>query len=90
MIFKPSTRKDKRFMVQFSNAVVVHFGAKSGQTYIDHGDKLKRKNYIARHGVLEKWTDPYKASTLSRYLLWGDSKDFETNHTSYMKMFNVS
>lgn len=90
MIFKPSTRKDKRLMVQFSNGVVVHFGQKAGQTYIDEGNKIKRSNYLARHGVLEEWNDPYKAGTLSRFLLWGDSTDFEKNHQSFMKRFNVS
>jgi hypothetical protein len=89
MIFKPSTRKDKRLMVTFSNGVVVHFGSKTGQTYIDHGDKLKRSNYLARHGASEDWRDPYKASTLSRFLLWGDT-DFEKNHQAYMRRFNIS
>lgn len=89
MIFKPSTRKDKRLMVQFSNGMIVHFGSKTGQTYIDHKDKLKRKNWIARHGVLEKWTDPYQASTLSRFLLW-ETPDFEKNHQLFMRRFNVS
>lgn len=90
MIFKPSTRKDKRLMVQFSNGVVVHFGQKGAQTYIDEGDKIKRSNYLSRHGASEDWTDPYKAGTLSRFLLWGDSTEFEKNHQSYMKRFNVS
>ena len=89
MIFKPSTRKDKRFIVQFSNGMVVHFGSKTGQTYIDHGDKLKRSNYLARHGASEDWRDPYKASTLSRFLLW-QTPDFEKNHQLFMQRFNVS
>jgi hypothetical protein len=46
MIFKPSTRKDKRFMITFSNGKIIHFGSKNGETYIDHGDKIKRKNWI--------------------------------------------
>jgi len=58
MIFKASTRKDKRLMVTFSNGIVVHFGSKNGETYIDHKDKLKRSNYLARHGLSEDWTDP--------------------------------
>lgn len=90
MIFKPSTRKDKRLMVQFSNNVVVHFGQLGAQTYIDHGDKIKRSNYLARHGASEDWTNPYKAGTLSRFLLWGDSTDFEKNHQAFMQRFNVS
>tara|TARA_R110002126_G_C10420125_1_gene497304 strand:+ start:962 stop:1237 length:276 start_codon:yes stop_codon:yes gene_type:complete len=91
MIFKPSTRKDKRLMVQFSNGVVVHFGQKGAQTYIDHKDKIKRSNYLSRHGNSnEDWNDPYKPGTLSRFLLWGDSTDFEKNHQAFMKRFNVS
>ena len=90
MIFKPSSRKDKKLMATFSNGIIVHFGSKTGQTYIDHGDKLKRSNYLARHGASEDWRDPYKASTLSRFLLWGDSTDFEKNHQLYMQRFNVS
>jgi hypothetical protein len=89
MIFKPSTRKDKRLMVQFSNNVVVHFGQKGGQTYIDHKDQIKKSNWIARHGASEDWRDPYKASTLSRFLLW-ETPDFEKNHQAYMRRFNVS
>lgn len=89
MIFKPSTRKDKRLMATFSNGVVVHFGQFGAQTYIDHGDKIKRSNYLARHGASEDWRDPYKASTLSRFLLW-ETPDFEKNHQLFMKRFNVS
>lgn len=88
MIFKPSTRKNKRLMVQFSNGVVVHFGQKGAKTYIDEGDKIKRNNYIARHGASEDWTDPYKSGTLSRFLLW-ETTDFEKNHQEYMQKFNV-
>lgn len=90
MIIKPSARANKRFMAIFSNGVVVHFGQLGGQTYIDHGDKIKRSNYLARHGASEDWTDPYKAGTLSRYLLWGDSNSLEKNKQEYMKRFNIS
>ena len=90
MRFKPSTKKDKRFMVTFENGKVVHFGAKNGQTYIDHKDKAKRAAWIARHKVREDWNDPYSAGALSRFLLWGDSTDFETNHRAVMKKFKVN
>jgi hypothetical protein len=89
MRFKPSTKKDKRFMVTFENGKVVHFGAKKGQTYIDHKDKAKRAAWIARHRVREDWNDPYSAGALSRFLLWGDSTDFETNHRAFMRKFKV-
>jgi hypothetical protein len=88
MIIKPSTRQNKRFQATFKNGKTVHFGLKGGQTYIDHNDKIKRENYLKRHGVLEKWTDRYKASTLSRYLLWGDYTTLEKNYNYFMKKFN--
>ena len=85
-----STRKGKRFMVKFSNGTVVHFGQAGGKTYIDEGDKAKREAYLKRHKEREDWNDPYSAGALSRWLLWGASPDLETNHTAFMKRFNIS
>jgi hypothetical protein len=89
MNLKASTRKGKRFMVTFENGKTVHFGQAGGQTYIDHGDKEKRAAYLKRHEVREDWSDPYSAGALSRFLLWGDSKDLETNHMAFMRRFKV-
>jgi len=88
MIIKPSTRKDKRYQATFNNGKTIHFGS-SGQTYIDHGDKIKRENYIKRHAVNEDWTK-VNAGSLSRFLLWGDYTTLEQNHNAYMKKFNIS
>lgn len=89
MKIQPSTRKGKRFMVTFSNGVTTHFGMAGGKTYIDEGDKAKRELYLKRHQARENWNDPYSAGALSRWLLWGDSTDLETNHKAFMKRFNV-
>lgn len=90
MKIEPSTRKGKRFMVTFSNGKTVHFGSAVGATYIDHGDKAKRTAYLLRHKKNEDWNDPYSAGSLSRWLLWGDSTDLETNHKAFMKRFKVN
>ena len=76
-------------MVTFENGTTVHFGQAGGQTYIDHGDKAKREAYLKRHQARENWDDPYTAGALSRWLLWGDSKDLETNHIAFMKRFKT-
>jgi len=89
MRIEPSTRKGKRFMITFENGKTTHFGLKGGQTYIDHRDKAKRDAYLKRHEKNEDWNDPYSAGALSRYLLWGDSVDLETNHRSFMRKFKV-
>ena len=92
MLIEPSTRKGKRFMATYANGKVVHFGLSGGQTYIDHGDKVKRENYLARHGAnkRERWDDPFSPASLSRYLLWGDSTNMETNHQAFMKKFPIT
>ena len=89
MKIQPSSKKGKRFMVSYQNGKTIHFGQEGGQTYIDHGDKAKRTAYLKRHEKNENWDDPYTAGALSRWLLWGDSKDLETNHTAFMKRFKV-
>lgn len=89
MKIQASTKKGKRYMVTFENAKTIHFGQENGKTYIDEGDKAKRLAYLKRHEARENWSDPYTAGALSRWLLWGDSKDLETNHISFMKRFKV-
>jgi hypothetical protein len=88
MIINPSLRKDKRFEAIFDDGRRIHFGAKNGSTYIDHGDKKKRENYIKRHRVNEDW-NAINAGSLSRYILWGDSSDIKKNISEYKKKFNL-
>lgn len=67
-----SNKKGKRFKVKI-DGTTIHFGSAGGQTFIDHQDKEKRKNYIARHSKLdEDWSlKGYKtAGFWSRWLLW--------------------
>jgi hypothetical protein len=89
MKLEPSTRKGKRFMVTFENGKTIHFGMLGGKTYIDEGDKAKRTAYLQRHQKNEDWNDPYSAGAVSRWILWGDSKDLEANHMAFMKKFKV-
>jgi hypothetical protein len=90
MLIQKSTRAGKRFMATYANGKVVHFGQANGMAYIDHGDKVKRENYLLRHKKRENWNDPFSAGSLSRYLLWGDSTDLETNHQAFMKKFPIT
>lgn len=90
MLIEKSERQGKRFKATYANGKVVHFGAKTGSTYIDHKDKKKRENYLKRHKVNENWNDPYSAGSLSRYLLWGDFTNLEKNHNAFMKKFPIT
>jgi hypothetical protein len=95
---KNSNVKDKRFTALFidkNNKVVksTHFGLKNPKfgTFIDHTDKTRRKNYIARHEVREKkfYKDPKRASTLSRFILWGNSSNLKQAIEDYKKKYNL-
>ena len=90
MLIQKSTRAGKRFQATYKSGKVVHFGQAGGQTYIDHGDKAKREDYLARHKKRENWNDPFSAGALSRWLLWGDSTNMETNHQAFMKQFPIT
>ena len=84
-----STRKGKRFLATFKDGTKIHFVSAGGSTYIDHHDKNKQAAYIARHRVNEDWTDPKKASTLSRYISWGDYTSIDGNIAAFKRRFNV-
>ena len=88
MLIKASTRKGKRFMAIFNNGTIKHFGLKGGNTFIDHGDEIKKQNYLKRHAKNEDWNNPYTAGSLSKYLLWGNHKTLDANHQEYMKKFD--
>lgn len=48
---QPSTRWNKRYMLKYNNEII-HFGSKTGQTYIDHGDERKKEAWKARHSQI--------------------------------------
>ena len=48
-----------------------------------------RKNYIARHRVNEDFNDPTSAGSLSRHLLWGDSRNLQQNINSFKRKFKI-
>ena len=92
MIVKPSNIKDKRLTAIFSKngkkIKTIHFGLKNPKkgTYIDHSDKLIRKNYIARHEVREK---KFYDSPLSRFILWGSSNNLQEAIKLFKNKFNL-
>jgi len=93
MKIEKSNRKDKRFLATFADGTKVHFGsnAKGVSTFIDgKRSETERKNYIKRHDVREDFNNPKSAGSLSRYLLWGNSKSLEKNHEDFMKKFKIN
>jgi len=70
---------------------ITHFGQRNPKqgTYIDHGDKEKRKNFRARHKRDLETKDFKRAGYLSYFLLWGDSPSLIKNIEDYKKKFNL-
>ena len=84
-----STRLGKKYMIRFEDPdKVIHFGSDVSKTYLDHGDKTKRANYIKRHEVNENW-DQVNAGSLSRFILWGPSTSLRENLDDYLKKFDI-
>jgi hypothetical protein len=84
-----SDKRGKRLVALFEDGNYTYFGLEGGMTYIDHGDKEMRKNYIARHKVNEDWDDYKSAGSLSRWILWGASTDINKNIRSYIRRFKL-
>lgn len=70
-----SEKKNKRFYVAYNNKII-HFGSKTNNTYIDHGDKKKRDAWRARHSkiLLKNGTPAYldkkQPEFWSYHILW--------------------
>jgi hypothetical protein len=84
-----SDKRGKRLVALFEDGTTTYFGLEGGMTYIDHGDKEMRKNYLSRHKVNEDWNDYTSAGSLSRYILWGSSTDIHKNIRSFKRRFNL-
>lgn len=67
----------------------IHFGSKGSSTYLDHHDKIKRDNYLKRHKALGENWNQINAGSLSRFLLWGDSTNLNTNLYNYLNKFSI-
>tara|TARA_R110002126_G_scaffold53413_2_gene144390 strand:- start:5093 stop:5365 length:273 start_codon:yes stop_codon:yes gene_type:complete len=65
----PSTRKDKKYMVQDLSGKVVHFGQMGYEDFTLHKDTIRQERFRQRN---HKWASStkWKPSWLSYYLLW--------------------
>ena len=85
---------NKRFVAVFVENDIIkftsNFGSKTGATFIDHGDIIKRSNYLKRHSALnEDWNNPTSAGALSKWILWGESDDIYNNIELFKKRFKL-
>jgi hypothetical protein len=67
----------------------VYFGSKGYLDYTIGATDGQRKNYIARHDARENFNDPLTAGSLSRWILWGESRDIDVNIAAFKKRFGI-
>ena len=90
--------KNKRFTAYFNKdgkTEKVEFGAKNGNTFLDHKDKTKKENYIKRHSsnplekpFLNKKKFANKPSNLAKGLLW-NKESLKESIKDYKRKYNV-
>ena len=68
---------------------VIPFGAAGYSDYTINKDPKRRDLYIKRHQKAEHFSNPLTAGSLSRWLLWGDSTNMNTNIKAFKAMFNL-
>ena len=86
--FSKSSRKGKKYMMVFETKTI-HFGSDVSQTFVEGASEKKRANYIARHKVREDWNS-INAGSASRFILWGNSSNIQTNLKDYLKRFKIT
>jgi hypothetical protein len=67
----------------------ISFGASGYTDFIKSGgDEERKKRYLNRHRKNEDWTDPMKAGTLSKFVLW-NRPSLKESIKDYKKHFNL-
>ena len=86
---KKSTRKNKKYMVKFSNCMV-HFGCMGYSDFTKHKDENRKARYLKRHAKQENWTRSgiCTAGFWSRYILWNE-KTIKASKEDVQRRFNI-
>jgi len=87
----PTAKKSFKAVFKQDNgrSKTIRFGTESNFTLNADKTERDRKNYIARHKVNENFNKPMTAGSLSRHLLWGDTRSLNKNIASFKKKFKL-
>jgi len=89
---KKSDREGKKYVAEFlmdsGRTKHVHFGASGYTDYTLGATPEQREHYRTRHKK-EDWTNPTTAGALSRFILWGDSRNLQMNIRAFKSRFNL-
>ena len=67
--------------------MIIDFGMKQSNTYVDGATDITRTNYLKRHGK-EDWTQINPGSA-SAFILWGNGRDIGDNLIQYLDKFEI-
>lgn len=85
----PEKKWDAVFVKANGREIVQPFGQKGYSDFTKHKNATRKQRYIARHARMhEDWTDPTRAGTLSRFILW-NKPTLRASVRSYRKRFHV-
>lgn len=76
-----------KWIAEFKNGRRTRFGAVGYTDYTQGATHHRREMYRSRHRKDLQTYDPYRAGYLSFWLLWGPSRDMETNIRNYNARF---
>ena len=68
---------------------ITRFGTASNFALNKSKTKKDKKAYLARHAVNENWNNPTSAGSLSKNILWGDSRSIKANTRDFKNKFNL-
>jgi len=94
LVITKSTSKGKKYTAVFHEGSgtrkTIHFGSATSQTFVEGASQQKREAYLARHKVNKRFdNDPMTAHTLSKDILWGESKSITENIRNFKRKFNL-
>jgi hypothetical protein len=85
----PEKKWDAVFVKADGREIVQPFGQRGYSDFTKHKNVTRKNRYIARHARMhEDWTDPTRAGTLSRFVLW-NKPTLRASIRSYRKRFHV-
>ena len=85
----PEKKWDAVFVKANGREIVQPFGQRGYSDFTKHKNVTRKNRYIARHARMhEDWTDPTRAGTLSRFVLW-NKPTLRASIRSYRKRFHV-
>jgi hypothetical protein len=75
-------------MILANPKMIIDFGLKHSNTFVDGASELTRHNYLKRHQKNEDW-NKLSAGAASAIILWGNSQDIESNLEDFIRKFQL-